>query len=178
MINCVRTMAIDWEAIAKQIGGLAFDGSELVVGTEGGMRALEILIGEENLRNSVDHFISQKPGAFTVEMVLKIIRSRIVMDRCFEIYITEPGTGRAGSAVFLLGCMADERALPWVRRFLEDSDKWVRLNGLRVLQNILYGPLDDEDLATAKELLERTGADPDPLVQERALSMRQHFTGD
>jgi hypothetical protein len=110
-------MAIDWKAVAEKIGGLQPDGNERVVGTKGGRRALEILIGEENLRDAVDQFISLQPGAFTAEMVLKIIRSEIVMNRCFEIYKTEPGTERACGAVFLLGCMADDKALPWCVNF-------------------------------------------------------------
>ena len=65
-------MAIDCKAIATQIGDLNPDGCENGSGTESGRRALEILIGEENLREAVDHFISIQPGAFTAEMVLKI----------------------------------------------------------------------------------------------------------
>jgi hypothetical protein len=137
---------------------------------------LEILIGEENLRYSVDHFISLEPGAFTAEMVLKIIGSEIAMNRCYEIYKTEPDTYRACSAVFLLGSMADYRApLSWVREFLEDSSEAVRLNGLRVLQNILYGPSGDyADIATAKELIDRAELDSEPTVRERAAQIRQH----
>jgi hypothetical protein len=167
-------MTIDWEALAKQIGGLQPDGSDRTVGTRGGKRALEILLGEENLRDAVDHFISLCPGAFTAEMVLKIIQSEIAMNRCFEIYKTEHGTDRACSAVYLLGSMADDKALPWVREFLEDTNKAVRLNGLRVLQYILYGPLNDEEVATAKELLEFAEMDPDEFVRERAESIRRH----
>jgi len=167
-------MAIDWKAIANQVGGLQPDGDERIVGTPGGRRALEILIGEENLRDAVDYFISLKPGAFTAEMVLQIIMSEVAMNRCLEIYKSEPGTYRACSAVFLLGCMADTRALPWVHDFLEDSNEAVRLNGLRVLQNILYGPLDDDDMAVAKGLFDKAESDPGTTVRERALDIRQH----
>jgi HEAT repeat protein len=167
-------MAIDWKELAKQVGDLNPDGSERGSGTQSGQRALQILIGEENLRNAVDHFISLEPGAFTVEMVLKIIGSEIAMNRCFEIYKTEPDTYRACSAVFLLGSMADYRALSWVREFLEDSSEAVRLNGLRVLQNILYGPLGDADITTARELIDKADSDSDPSVRERAAQIRQH----
>lgn len=167
-------MTIDWKAVAEQIGGLQPDGNDRTVGTQGGKRALEILIGEENLRDAVDYFISLCPGAFTAEMVLKIIQSEIAMNRCFEIYKTEPGTERACSAVFLLGSMADDKPLPWVREFLEDANKAVRLNGLRVLQYILYGPLNDEEMAAAKKLLEIAEADSDADVRGRAQSIRQH----
>jgi hypothetical protein len=167
-------MAIDWEDIAKQVGDLNPDGSEKGSGTSSGERALEMLIGEENLRNAVDHFISLKPGAFTAEMVLKIIGSEIAMNRCFEIYKAEPDTDRACSAVFLLGSMADDRALSWVREFLEDRSKLIRLNGLRVLQNILFGPLGDAEIATAKELFDKAESDPDSTIRERAVQIRQH----
>lgn len=173
-VTKVSEMAIDWKELAKQVGDLTPDGSERGSGTESGKRALEILIGEENLRNAVDHFISLEPGAFTVEMVLKIIKSEIVMNRCFEIYKTEPATDRACSAVFLLGSMADCKALSWVREFLEDRSEPVRLNGLRVLQNILFGPLDDAEIATAKELFDKAESDSDRTVRERAVQIRQH----
>lgn len=135
---------------------------------------MEILIGEDNLRAAIDYFISLRPGAFTAEMVLQIIKSEVAMNRCLEIYKSEPGTYRACSAVFLLGCMADSKALPCVHEFLEDSNEAVRLNGLRVLQNILYGPLGDDELATAKELFEIAASDADPTVRERASDIRQH----
>jgi HEAT repeat protein len=167
-------MAIDWKELAKQVGDLNADDSERGSGTESGERALELLIGEENLRNAVDHFISLEPGAFTAEMVLKIIGSEIAMNRCFEIYKAEPNTDRACSAVFLLGSMADDRALSWVREFLEDRSQPIRLNGLRVLQNILFGPLDDAQIATAKELFAKAESDSDPTVRERAVQIRQH----
>lgn len=173
-------MAIDWRAIATQVGDLKPDGSERGSGTESGRRALEILIGEENLRDAVDHFISLEPGAFTAEMVVKIIRSKIAMSRCLEIYKTEPSTERAFGAIFLLGSIADCTALPWIGDFLADSSETVRLNGLRVLQNILYdySALSDEQLATAKELLDKAVSDPDPTVRERAAETLNWLNGD
>lgn len=167
-------MVIDWKELAKQVGDLNPDGSERGSGTTSGQRALEILIGEENLRNAVDCFVSDEPGGFTAEMVLKIIGSEIAMKCCYEIYKMEPGTYRACGAVFLLGSMADSRSLPWVREFLEDSSEAIRLNGLRVLQNILYGPLNDADIATAQELMNKAESDSVASVRERAAQIRQH----
>jgi hypothetical protein len=167
-------MAIDWREVAASVGGFDLSGNERTVGTDGGRRAVEILLGEENLRDAVDHFVLQLPGAYTVEMFLKIISSEVAMKRCLEIYKTEPNPYRACSAVFLLGSMADYKALSWVGEFLSDSNEAVRLNGLRVLQNILYGPLDDEDIATARKLFDKAESDPDATVRERATSIRQH----
>jgi|SRR5271168_435664 len=174
-------MAIDWEAIATQVGDLNWHGNvRRGSGTDSGRRALEILLGEENLRDAVDYFISLEPGWDTAEMVMKIIRSKIAMAHCLEIYKSEPGTERACSAIFVLGSFADRTALPWVGDFLGDSNVAVRLNGLRVLQNILYdfSTLSDEQLSTAKELLKRTESDPDPAVQERAAEIRTWLNED
>lgn len=172
-------MAIDWKAVATQVGDLSPDGREKGSGTASGRRTLEILIGEENIRDAVEHFISLEPGAFTAEMVLKIIRSKIAMSRCFEIYKTEPNTERGCSAIFLLGSIADCTALPWISDFLDNSSETVRLNGLRVLQNILYdySALSDEQLATAKQLLEKAASDPSPAGRERAAEILSWLNG-
>ncbi len=53
-------MAIDWEAIAKQVGDSKGDRYS----TPTGRRALEIIVGEENVRDAVDYWISQHPGCF------------------------------------------------------------------------------------------------------------------
>jgi hypothetical protein len=173
-------MAINWEAIATLVGDQNWDGNvKRGSGTESGRRALELLIGEENLREAVDYVISLEPGWDTAEMVIKIIRSRVAMRRCLEIYTTEPGTERACFSVFFLGSFADHAALPWIPGFLVDSDKIVRLNGLRVLQNILYeyDSLHDEQLGTAKQLLNKSLSDPDPTVRERAMEILAWLNG-
>jgi HEAT repeat protein len=175
----VIKMAIDWKTIATQVGDITPEGREKGSGTESGRRALEILIGEENLRDAVDHFISLEPGAFTAEMIMKIIRSKIAMSRCHEIFRSEPNTDRACSAVFLLGSIADCTALPWIPDFLENGSEPIRLNGLRVLQNILYdyNALSDEDLATAKQYLDKATSDPSPTVRERAAEILNWLNG-
>lgn len=70
--------------------------------------------------------------------------------------------------------MGDSKALRWVHEFLEDSNEAVRLNGLRVLQNILYGPLGDDELVAANELFEVAALNENATVRERASDIRQH----
>ena len=161
---------IDWEALAKQVGDITSDGERW--GTPSGRRALEILLGEENLRGTVDYWISQKAGRFTAEMVLNIIRSKVAMERCYEIYKTEYGTENAAAAVFLLSSIAEAEALPWVREFLEDNNRNIRWNGLMVLRTVLLGSLGDAAIATAKELLDKAASDPDSEMRERTREIR------
>jgi hypothetical protein len=112
-------------------------------------------------------------------MVMKLIRSRIAMSRCLEIYKTEPNTERACSAIFLLGSIADDAALPWIPDFFNDGNEAVRLNGLRVLQNILYGyeSLSEQQVATAKELLNSATSDASATVRDRATETLNWLNG-
>lgn len=159
-------MQIDWRVVAEQVG------DDNGACTASGRRALEILLGEENLRNAVDYWISQEPGCFTAERVLSVIRSKVAMERCYEIYKTEHGTESASDAVFLLASFADDEALPWIREFLDDSGRNIRWNGLYVLRTILYGPLGDAAIATAKGLLDKAESDSDLEIRERAKQIR------
>ena len=171
-------MAIDWREIASKAGHLDPDGSERSPGTDGGRRALELLLGEENIREAVDHWADQKPGEFTPEQVLIIISSTVAMERCYEIYKTNPASSRAGCAVFLLSEMADVRVLPWVRDFLDDDNEGHRWNGLMALRRILEGPLGDAGIATAKELLTKAESDSDQRLQERAREIRRQLASN
>jgi len=81
--------------------------------------------------------------------------------------------------VFLLYEMADRRVLPWVAEFLEDANMDVRWNGVMALQNILAGPLDDDGIATAKQLLARArSSDPDQRVREMATEVHKRLASD
>ena len=100
-------MAIDWRALGQQVGDLDADGAETNAGTtQTARRALELIIGEDNIREAVDHWASLEPGAYTAEKTLLILGSTVAMEYCYEIYKEEPNTQRAGLAIFLLSEMA------------------------------------------------------------------------
>jgi hypothetical protein len=171
-------MTIDWKDLANQIGDLNPDGSEKGNGTESGIRALEIIIGESNIRGAVDKWVSQESGAFTAEKALIILGSTVAMERCYEIYKSDPASYRAGAALFLLAEMADFRVLPWVSEFLDDRNQGIRWNGLMALRNIFEGPMGDEDIAVAKGLLAKAESDCDQRLRERAIEIRQQLAAN
>jgi len=111
-------------------------------------------------------------------MVLRIIRSTVAMNYCYEIYKTEPNTRRSGAAVFLLCEVADLRVLPWVAEFLGDANTTVRWNGVMALENIPVGPLGDDGIATAKQLLAKAESDSDEGVREKAKEIRIRLASD
>ena len=83
--------------------------------------------------------------------------------------------GRAAAAVFLLSEMADSRVLPWVREFMEDGNASVRWNALIALGQVLQGPLGDEGIALAKELLAKAETDHEQRLRERAIEIREQL---
>jgi hypothetical protein len=162
-----QAMAIDWSAVAKQVG----DNCD----TPTGRRALELIVGEDNVRDAVDYWISQEQGCFTAESVLSVMRPNVAMERCYEIYKAAPDSEDAVRAVFLLKSFATDAALPWIREFLDDPKPGIRLNGLMVLRTILDGPLGDASIATAMQLLDKAERDSDPEMRERANQIRSGF---
>jgi hypothetical protein len=171
-------LPIDWESIAKQVGDIRPDGTELGgVGTSGGRRALELVVGEQNLRDAVDHMVLMRPGWNTIEMLLSVMVSEVAMDRCYEMFKMEASLEIRNAAVFFLGAYADDYALKWIAEFLADENERIRDNGLRVLSRILYGLLGDNDIPVAQQLIERAERDPDPHVRERAAKIRHYQLG-
>lgn len=100
------------------------------------------------------------------------------MNYCYEIYKNEPNTRRSGAAVFLLYEMADWRVLPWVAEFLDDANVTVRWNGVMALGHILAGPLDDDGIVAAKQLLAKGESDTDAGVREKTREIRNRLASD
>jgi hypothetical protein len=171
-------VAVDWKELARQVGDLNPDGSEKGSGTDSGRRALELIIGEQNIREAVDQWASLEPGAFTAEKALLIIGSTVAMEYCYEIYKKEPNTPRADAAVFLLSEMADSRFMRWAREFIEDKNGGVRWNALTALGQVLQGPLGDEEITLAKELLAKAEKDSEQRLRQRATQIRTQLASD
>lgn len=161
-------MAIDWSALDKQIDGGG--------GTESGIRALELIVGEEIIRSAVDHWIAFEPGYMTAEQTLLVMRSTVAMEYCYEIYRNEPNSDRSDRAIFLLSEMADWRFMRWARELMDDSR--TRWNTVVALERVWEGPLDDEGIDLAKELLARAESDADQSLRERALEIHKRLAAN
>ena len=161
-------MTIDWRTLEKQVGGCS--------GTEPGIRVLELIVGEENIRAAVDHWTTFEPGYEAAEQVLLIMRSTVAMEYCYEIYKSEPNTKRAGRAIFLLSEMADSRFMRWARELMNDSK--TRWNTVVALEQVLEGPLGDAGITLAKELLAEAETDPDERLRERAVEIHERLAAN
>lgn len=123
---------IDWIFLGLQVGTLKESGNESV-GTEDAQRAIEILIGEENIREAVDYYIDGNPGSELARFVLRQFHPWSAMEHCYEIYKSDDNAERRMFAVELLRAVADKRALRWINEFLDDDNSEIQVLGMGIL---------------------------------------------
>jgi hypothetical protein len=138
---------IDWEKLAAELGFLTADGES--GGSDQARHALELIIGEDALRASVDHYIAYHRGHELVRSVLWQLRPWSAMSYCYEIFKRPQKLADRRAAVELLRVMADRRSLPWITEFLDDSDPDIQAWGIGVLDQLLYSELISPEEAEA-----------------------------
>ena len=125
---------IDWEKLARNIGSICNDCSEHSA-TSLACQAIEMIMGFDVWRSAVDHYISHKPGYELARSILWHIHPLSGMERCYELYNNSDDIDTRRSAVELLRVVADGRVLPWIPRFLTDSDDSIQLWGPELSTN-------------------------------------------
>jgi hypothetical protein len=143
-------MTIDWTQLARDVGSLRADGES--GGTEYAQRALEQILGEENLQGAVDLVLAYGPGSELAMNVLRHIRSRRATEMAYEAYRSTSGE-QASAAVWLIKHIAHPCAIPWIAEFLRDPN--VSGWGIGVLDQLLWNrrvePEEVEALLTEAE---------------------------
>lgn len=74
--------------------------------------------------------------------------------------------------------MADWRFMRWARELMEDGNDSVRWSVTVALEQVLTGPLGDEGIAVARELLAKAQADDNQQLRERATEIRHRLASD
>lgn len=162
---------IEWEALARRLGTLR-DGGESG-GTDLAQTALEQILGEDEIRAAVDYYVAGRRGSELARSVLHLLQPWSAMQRCYEIFRTDPDPERRRSAIALLRVVADERALAWVPEFLRDPDEGVQTWGAGVVDQLLWSDLvDEEDCRPALEMMARLPAQG---VQRYYTLIREHL---
>ena len=166
---------IDWHNLAIQLGTLSPNSES--GGSDYAIRAIQLLLGEDQLRAAVDYCVQGQPGSELARSVLWHLHPWSAMQRCYEIYRSAESLGDRAYAVNLLNVVADRRALPWISGFLDDPDPDIQAWGVGVLDQLLWsGLIEIEECA---DLLEKARQHPHPEVRKSAafidgyLKMRQ-----
>ena len=161
---------IDWEQLARQLGSLRQDGESS--GSDAAKRALELRLDEDRLRAAVDYYIAGGPGAELARSVLWRVHPWSAMQRCYEIYRSDADVETRCTAVELLRVVADRRALPWAREFLDDPDPGIQIWGAGMVDQLLWSGLVERE--ECGDLLLSINGHSNVQVRERAEFIRSY----
>ena len=134
----------NWETIAKQVGAIGKNGNESS-SSDMALEAIEILLGEDNLRKAVHYYIEGNPGSELLRGVLWKLHPWSAMEECYQIFKTHPDVQHKRLAVELLRVVADRRALDWVPEFLQYNDNGVQQWGIGVVDQLFFSELCYEE---------------------------------
>ena len=167
---------VNWDQLAREAGIVTKRSSEggtmTLTGSKWACRALEILLGRDNIRTAVRLVLSphgRREGARAIaESVLRHVHSLQATELAYEAY----RRGRQpNAAVMLIGDIAHARALEWVEEFLNDPR--VTGAGIRLLDQLLWRGHVDPDHPEARRLLTMAEHHPDEQIRAQAVSIRQ-----
>jgi hypothetical protein len=156
--------------------------------------ALALILGEENLRNAVDAYITFQGGYYVAWSVIGDLRSEAAHDRCLEIWKSDPDVERRRGAVELFPVVVWADDLSLIGELLSEPDPLVPWSGIRSLSQLAYageigernsgrylrhfseiegdGELQlDQELAFAREFL--AGLDPAAAVAAESAARRR-----
>lgn len=162
---------IDWIELSRKIG----QDKSIIYGSSNAMLAIEQIIGEDVLRQAVDHYVAYKPESELVRHVLWRLQLWSAMQRCYEIYRFDANIEYRQGAIELLRVVADARALDWIEEFLADPDPSIQNCGIGVLDQLVFGGgirNSETAMETAERLLTLAEQHENSYVRETADSIR------
>jgi hypothetical protein len=130
-------MKTNWEQLSRKLGVLKPDGSELLIGNNSA-EALEEILGDEWLQDTLDTFIVGKPGNELAIKTLRFIRSERVAKMAYAIFRENKDTDEQ-KARLAIWAMSDIR-MPICLDYVEEFIKDIRYEGIAiaVLRNLVY----------------------------------------
>jgi hypothetical protein len=161
--------SIDWSELARELK-MVHSGS-----THNAKRALEVVLGDDNLRAAVDTYVAFGDGAELARSILWHLHPWSAMQRCHEIYQSGGEIRDRRRAIDLLRVVADRRALPWIREYLDDPDPEIRAWGLGILDQLLFAKLVEQGQCT--DLLDYAREHSDPAIRDKAVEIHEQSTG-
>lgn len=161
--------SIDWSELARDLK-MVHSGS-----THNAKRAIEVVLGEDNLRAAVDAYVCFGDGAELARSVLWHLHPWPAMQRCHEIYLSGSEIRERRRAIDLLRVVSDGRVLPWIRQYLDDPDQEIRLWGVGIIDQLLFARLIDQRQCV--ELLAYARQHEDPQVRDKVVEIDEQHAG-
>ncbi|MGB5502328.1 MAG: hypothetical protein WBM75_08010 [Polyangiales bacterium] len=140
-------MSVSWEALVRELaerqGGLV----DRQPGEPRAVQALTSIIGRDSIVEAVNHYVENGPASELIREVLQLIRPRLAMHECFEIWKTSSRANERVGAVELLRTIGDAYALQWLDVLLQDTDPMVQVWASRLVDELAMHGLVDREVA-------------------------------
>jgi hypothetical protein len=154
----------NWSNIAKEVGAIDENGQEYS-SSQMARKAIEILLGKDNLKEAVRYYVAHKSGSELLRGVLWQLHPYSAMEECYRIFKESNDLDQKIDAVELLRVVADKRVLKWVPEFLEHENSGIQNWGIGIVDQLLFSHLcDEEDVA---EILHQASNHPSKYVREK-----------
>jgi hypothetical protein len=133
-------MKTNWEALSRKLGILKADGSELYQGINSS-QALEEILGEEWLQDTLNTFIDGKPGNELAIKTLRFLYSPKVAGMAYRIYCDNKDTDqqKASLAIWALSDIRTKDSLDYVEEIIKSPE--YEGMAISVLRNLIYDHL-------------------------------------
>ena len=165
------SIPIDWQTLAKELGTIQETGES---GSDfDAHRALDLIIGHDELCKAVDWVIHDHPGFALARAVLRVLQPWTAVQYCYDLYRSQQDLHVRRAAVWLLSDIADPQTLDWVAEFLDDSDEEIQAWGVHLLNELVRASLTGFDGSDA--LLSKAECHSNPHVQQRAAEIRAYL---
>jgi len=161
---------LDWAALANEIGST--NSAEERGGHDYAQRALEIIIGESNIRSAVSVIIDWKPGSGLARSVLRYIHSTIALEAAYHEYKFGEREN-AASAVGLIKDICHPQSLNWVEEFLLDDD--IAIWGIGVLDQLIWSHVVIPEEPSVARLLAMAESHHDENVRRATTFIRDYL---
>jgi hypothetical protein len=115
-----KPIKVNWEELAIELKLVTHDGER--GGSRESDKAVEKILGEQFIKNTVDYSLTYRTGFTLSEGVLANLRSQIAIDYCYEIYKSANDSQFRSQVLMLLKKIGNETLLKWLPEFLKDED--------------------------------------------------------
>ena len=135
--------SVDWAAIARSLDLVRSDQES--ASTRDAKAAIAQILGRERIEDAVKHYISGEPGAELARHVLRLLRTPMATEACYEVYANSSDATERLLAVELLRSVSDASALSLLDEFLADRDPSVQLWGFLMVDDLVWNGLVERE---------------------------------
>ncbi len=171
-------MNYNWREIGIQVGSIDPNkDSNSPIGSKGGsiyaQKAIEIMLGDDEIKEMVNHIIEYKEEGEIMVSVLRLIKSTKAVNFAYNIYKNSEGQ-KASAAAWVIKHIAHPITIKWVEEFLNDDN--VAGYGMGLLDQLAYEDWIDFELVEPLLIIAENYKSEG--VRDRAKSIRDYLNNN